>query len=146
MSEPLVSTQAAIEQLRRADERWGAAVRGLKPYAERLRELADAAEHESRALLLSDLANVKWNPRPGARNIRLAYEVEEESGRPGPRPLWARFDRAVKQLGVALEGERIRAIADAFSQLSAIARELADAIDLPIAVDQQPSGAKRRTG
>ena len=59
MSEPLISTQTANEQLRRADERWAAAVHGLKPYAERLRELADAAEHESRALLLSDLANVK---------------------------------------------------------------------------------------
>ena len=146
MSEQLVSTQTAIEQLRKADERWAAAVRGLKPYAERLRELADAAEHQSRALLLSDLANVKWNPRPGARNIRLAYEVEEQSGRPGPPALWAKFDRAVKQLGVALEGEKIRAIADAFSQLSAITRELADALDLPIGEDEQPSAAKQRTG
>ena len=145
MSEQLVSTQTAIEQLRKADERWGAAVRGLRPYAERLRELADAAEHESRALLLSDLANVKWNPRPGARNIRLAYEVEEESGRPGPRPLWAKFDRAVKELGIALEGERIRAIADAFSQLSAITAQLADAIEAPIAVEQDPA-AKRHAG
>ena len=50
MTEPLISTQTANDQLRRADERWAAAVRGLKPYAERLRELADAAEHESRAL------------------------------------------------------------------------------------------------
>ena len=97
-------------------------------------------------MTLSDLANVKWNPRPGARKLRLAYEVEEESGRRGPPALWAKFDRAVKQLGIALEGERIRAIADAFSQLSAITRELADAIDLPIAVDEQPSAAKRRTG
>jgi hypothetical protein len=145
MTEPLVSTQTANEQLRRADERWAAAVRGLSPYAERLRELADAAEHESRALLLSDLANVKWNPRPGARNIRLAYEVEEASGRPGPRDLWAKFDRAVKQLGIALEGESIRAIADAFSQLSAITRELADAIALPSAAKEQPSAAKKRT-
>jgi len=145
VTEPLVSTQTANEQLRRADERWAAAVRGLRPYAERLRELADAAEHESRALLLSDLANVKWNPRPGARNIRLAYEVEEASGRPGPRELWTRFDRAVKQLGIALEGESIRAIADAFSQLSGITRDLADAVDQPIAVDEQPSAAKGRT-
>ncbi len=50
------------------------------------------------------------------------------------------------RLGIALEGDGIRAIADAFSQLSAITRELADAIDLPIAVDQQPSATKRRTG
>ena len=41
LSEPLVSTQTANEQLRRADaQRWAAAVRGLQPYAARLRELA----------------------------------------------------------------------------------------------------------
>jgi hypothetical protein len=147
VSEPLVSTQTAIEQLRKADERWTAAVRGLDAYPQRLRTLAQAAEHESRALTLADLANVKWNPRPGARKLRLAYEVEKESGRPGPPALWARFDRAVKQLGVALEGESIRAIADAFSELSAITGELADAIEMPIAEEeQQPSAAKRRTG
>ena len=47
MTEPLISTQTANEQLRRADERWAAAVRGLQPYAERLRELADAAHRSS---------------------------------------------------------------------------------------------------
>ena len=145
MSEPLISTQTANEQLRRADERWAAAVRGLQPYADRLRELADAAEHESRALLLSDLANVKWNPRPGARNIRLAYEVEKDSGRPGPREPWTKFDRAVKQLGIALEGESIRAIADAFSQLSAHTRQIADAIALP-AADEQDAAANKHAG
>jgi hypothetical protein len=146
VSEALVSTQTAIEQLRKADERWTAAVRGLDAYPQRLRTLAEAAEHESRALTLADLANVKWNPRPGARKLRLAYEVEQESGRLGPPALWAKFDRSVKQLGIALEGERIRAIADAFSELSAITRELADAIDLPIAMDEQPSAAKGQTG
>lgn len=145
MSEPLISTQTANTQLCRADERWAAAVRGLKPYTERLRELADAAEHESRALLLSDLANVKWNPRPGARNVRLAYEVEASSGRPGPRNLWARFDRALKQLGIALEGESVRAIADAFSQLSAHTRQIADAIAMPAAAEKDVA-AKKRTG
>jgi hypothetical protein len=146
VSEPLVSKQTAIEQLRKADERWGAAVRGLKPYAERLRELAEAAEHESRALLLSDLANVKWHPRPGARNIKLAYEVEEHSGRPGPKAVWARFDRAVKELGVVLEGESVRAIADAFSALSAITGELADACEAAAAaVPQQPVARGHRT-
>ena len=146
MSEQLVSKQTAMEQWRRADERWAAAVRGLKPYAERLRELADAAEHESRALLLSELANVKWNPRPGARNIRLAYEVEKESGRPGPRELWAKFDRAVKQLGIALEGESIRAIADVFSQLSAHTRQIADTIALPTADEQDIAARNKHAG
>ena len=140
MSEPLVSTQTAIEQLRKADDRWRAAVRGLDTYPKRLRALAEAAEHESRALTLADLANVGWNPRPGASKLRLAYEVEEQSGRPGPPALWTRFDRAVTQLGVALEGESIKALADAFAKLSQLAGELADACE------QQESEPQRQTG
>jgi len=146
VSEPLVPTQTAIEQLRRADERWTAAVRGLDPYPMRLRNLAQAAEHESRALTLADLANVKWNPRPGARKLRLAYEVEKESGRPGPPAPWGEFDRAVKQLGLALEGESIKAIADAFAQLSEITGRLADACELAAASQQEPGSGRRRTG
>lgn len=127
MSEPLVSTQAALEQLRKADEQWAAALRGFDAYPRRLRTLAEAAERESRAWTLADLANVKWSPRPGASKLRLAYQLERESGRPGPPPLWARFDRAVKQFGLALEGDSIKALADAFAGLSAIAGQLADA-------------------
>jgi hypothetical protein len=51
----------------------------------------------------------------------------------------------VKQLGVALEGEHIRAIADAFSQPSAHTRQIADAIALPAAADQDPA-ADRKAG
>jgi hypothetical protein len=130
VSEPLVSTQSAIEQLRKADQQWSAAVRGLDAYPTRLRTLAQAADRESRALRLADLANVTWHPRPGARNMRLAFEVEPASGRPGPKAVWGRFDRAVKQLGLALEGASIRALADAFEQLSSLAGELADAVAL----------------
>ena len=146
MSEPLVSTQTAIEQLRKADERWTAAVRGLDAYPQRLRTLAEAAEHESRALTLADLANVKWNPRPGARKLRLAYEVEKESGRPGPRALWSEFDHDVKQLGLALEGKSIKAIAEAFAQLSVIAGKLADACELAAASGQGGAVGQRQSG
>ena len=146
MSEPLVPTQTAIEQLRKADERWTAAVRGLDAYPTRLRTLAEAAEHESRALTLADLANVKWNPRPGARKLRLAYEVEKESGRPGPRALWAEFDRAVKQLGLALEGESIKAIAAAFAQLAMSTGKVADACEVAAASEQEADARQQRPG
>ena len=59
------------------------------------------------------------------------------------RELWAKFDRAVKQLGIALEGESIRAIADAFSQLAAHTRQIADAI-APPAEGEQDAGGDRR--
>jgi len=147
VSDPLVSTQSAIEQLRKADQQWSAAVRALDPYPTRLRALGQAADRESRALRLADLANVTWNPRPGARNIRLAYEVEADSGRPGPKPVWARFDRAVDQLGIALEGQSIRALADAFEQLAALAGELAGAIEIADPVDPpQPQPHRRHAG
>jgi hypothetical protein len=129
MSEPLASKQDAIEQLRKADERWASALRGLDAYPVRLRTLAEAANNRSRALMLAELANITWNPRPGASNLRLAYELEEASGRPRPSAMWARFDRAVKEIGLALEGDSITAVARAFGELSTIASELADACD-----------------
>jgi hypothetical protein len=129
LTEPLVSAQVALEQLRKADERWGAAVRSFDAYPRRLRTLAEAAEGESRALTLADLADIKWNPRPGASKLRLAYELEQQNGRPGPPGVWARFDHAVKQLGKALEGDSIKTLAGVFEQLSAIARELAEACE-----------------
>ncbi len=128
MSEAIVPTQDAIEQLRKADQRWNAAVQAFDPYPKRLRTLAEAAKARSRALTLADLANITQKPRAGASNLRaLAYELSGPSGRPGPETVWKRFDRAVKDLGVALEGGSITAIAQAFDQLSIIANELADA-------------------
>ena len=44
-----------------------------------------------------------------------------------------------------LEGESIRAIADAFSQLSAHTRQIADAIALP-AADEQDAAANKHAG
>ena len=49
----------------------------------------------------------------------------------------------MKQLGIALEGESIRAIADAFSQLSAHTRQIADAIAPPTAEEQDPAAGRK---
>jgi hypothetical protein len=140
LKEPLVSRQAAIEHLRRSDQRWAAAVQAFNPFSIRLRNLAEAAEDHSRVLTLAELANVEWNPRPGASNLRLAYELEEESGRPGPRPLWSKFDKAVKQLGLALEGDSMKALAEAFSELSTIASQLADASETAAPTERRQAG------
>lgn len=129
MTRALVPAQVAIDQMREADGRWAAALRGLDSYPQRLRALADAAEEQSRALTLADLANVKWKPRPGARKLRFPYEVQPARSRPGPAPTWGRFDRAVKQLGLALEGDSIKSIAEAFAQISTLAGELADSLE-----------------
>jgi hypothetical protein len=140
LSDALVSKQDALEQLRKSDERWASALRGFDAYPVRLRTLADAARSRSRALMLAELANITWSPRPGASNLRLAYELEKASGRPGPNAMWARFDRAVKAMGLALEGDSITAVAQAFAELSTIASELSDACEGEL--DQQ----RRQTG
>ena len=67
---------------------------------------------ERKALLFADLCNVKWKPQPGARGLRLAAELDP-GNRIGPEKLWAKFDKALDQLGVALEG-------DGFAQLAAV--------------------------
>lgn len=144
MSEPLASKQDAIEQLRKADERWASALRGFDDYPVRLRTLAEAANNRSRALMLAELANITWIPRPGASNVRLAYELEEASGRPGPKAMWKPFDRAVKEIGLALEGDSITAVARAFGELSTIADQLADACKA--VADAEPEQQRRQTG
>ena len=68
--------------------------------------------------------------RPGARS------------RPGPAELWERFDAAVSDLGEALEGVALSAIARAFGGLSDVARELAGEIER---LDARV-GARRRAG
>jgi hypothetical protein len=128
--------------MREADGRWAAALRGLDSYPDRLRAFADAAEEESRALTLADLANVRWNPRPGASRLRFPYEVRAAADRPGPHAMWGKFDRAVKQLGLALEGDRIKPIAEAFARLSALAGELADCLG----DEQVPNESQRQAG
>ena len=142
MSRALVPSNVAIDQMREADVRWASALRGLDSYPDRLRTFADAAEEQSRALTLADLANVRWKPRPGARKLRFPCEVDPTGERPGPLTLWSKFDRAVKQLGVALEGDSIKPIAEAFARLSALAGELADCLG----DEQVPSESQRQAG
>jgi hypothetical protein len=132
MSDPeaLVPVQDALEQLRRADQRWNAAVHAFDSYPTRLRELAEAASLRSRALTLADLANITGKPRTGARKITtLAHDLTEASGRPGPKPLWRRFDKIVKDLGTALEEGGYPEVARVFAELATVASDLADAYD-----------------
>lgn len=129
MTRALLPPGQAIDQLREADVRWKAALAGLASYPARLRALAEAAEEESRALTLAHLANVRWKPRPGASKLRFPYEVQPASGRPGPPATWSQFDDAVKELGLALEGDSMKALGEAFEHLAAIASELAEALE-----------------
>ena len=127
--------------MREADVRWKAALGGLASYPARLRTLAEAAEEQSRALTLAHLANVQWKPRPGASKLSFPYEVRPGSGRPGPAATWGQFDDAVKQLGLALEGDSMKQLAEAFERLASVASELSGALG-----DEELSEAHREAG
>jgi hypothetical protein len=141
VSRALVPPAQAIDQMREADVRWKAALGGLASYPARLRTLAEAAEEQSRALTLAHLANVESKPRPGASNLRFPYEVQANSGRPGPTKTWGHFDDAVKQLGLALEGDSMKQLSAAFERLAAVATELAVSLE----TDELAEG-RRETG
>lgn len=141
--------RVAIEHVRRADERWDQALETSVEappdlgFAQRVRAIANAAEQEAAALRHADLLGLVQRPRPGARNMRLSYELRPGAGsRRGPAELWDRFDRAVADLGEALEGVALSAVARAFGELSEIARQLADEIER---IDF-PAAERRRVG
>ena len=125
----------AFEQLRFADGRWEAALRAsaLAPpdpgFAARIRAIASAAEQEAAAFRTADGAGLAWPPLPAAREMNLSYELRRGGTRPGPVEVWDRFDAAVGELGAALEGVALSAIARAFTNLADIAHILADEID-----------------
>jgi hypothetical protein len=128
MSDEFGTVQEAMMHVRRADSRWQAAVHSFDSYPDRLRRLAEAADGERKALLFAELCNVKWKPQPGARGLRLAIGLDP-GNRIGPEKLWAKFDKALDQLGVALEGDGFGALAAVFASLSATALEIADALE-----------------
>ena len=137
----LVPPSQAVEQIREADVQWKAALGGLASFPARLRALAEAAEEESRALTLAHLAKVSWKPRPGAGGLSFPYEVRPAAGRPGRRAKWRQFDEAVKQLGIALEGNSMKRLAEAFDRLASVTGELADAL-----ADEELSEKHRQAG
>ena len=135
--------RVAIEQVQLADRRWSDALEASVEappdlgFAQRVRSIANAAEQEAAALRHADQLGLAHRPHPGARNMQLSHELRPGSGsRRGPQEQWERFDRAVAELGEALEGVALSAIARAFGELSDVARELAaeiERIDAPLA-------------
>jgi hypothetical protein len=141
--------RAALEQVQLADQRWGDALEAsveARPdagFAQRIRAIANAAEQEAAALRHADQLGLAHRPHPGARNMQLSHELRPGArSRHGPLELWDRFDGVVGELGEALEGVALSAIARAFGELSDIARELAGEIER---LDSQ-APARRRAG
>jgi hypothetical protein len=139
--------RVAIEQVQLADQIWSEALEESDEappdlgFAERVRKIANAAEQEAAALRFADHFGLAYRPHPGARNMQLSHELRPGArSRRGGSELWERFDRAVADLGEALEGVALSAISRAFAELSEVARELADEIER---IDF-PAAARRR--
>jgi len=128
--------EAIMRAVQIAREDWAAAMRAHKlappddGFAARLRTLAEAAEREQIAWEHAHGAGLLWRPVPGAENAQPPYELRPGTGRRGPEPLWARFDRAVATLNRAITGSDAAAVADAFGVMAQSARTLAEAIEV----------------
>jgi hypothetical protein len=128
--------RVAVEQVQLADVRWGEALEASVEappdlaFGQRVRAIAKAAEQEAAALRHADLVGLAFRPHPGARNMQLSHELRPGArSRRGPPELWERFDAAVAELGDALEGVALSAVARAFGDLSDAAFELAAEIE-----------------
>lgn len=123
-----------MRAVRHASDSWAAAMRAHKlappdpAFAQRLRDLAEAASAEQVAWEHAHAAGLLWRPVPGAENAAPPYELRPDTGRRGPRALWSRFDAAVSSLNRAITGSDAARVADAFGDMADVARELADAV------------------
>lgn len=136
VSDGLDQQQAQVMRaVRQAGEEWAGAMRAHKMappdpgFANRIRNLAEAAAREQVAWEHAHAAGLLWRPVPGAEQAQPPYELRPGTGRRGPEDLWARFDRAVTALNKAITGSDAAAVADAFGALSSVATQLADAIE-----------------
>ncbi len=138
-----------MQAVRQASTVWAAAMRAHKMappdagFAARLHALAAAADSEQVALEHAHAAGLLWRPVPGAESAEPPYELRTGTGRRGPAPLWERFDHAVGVLNRAITRSSAAEVADAFGEMAAVTRELADAVAREDAGDA-PSQARTR--
>ena len=136
-----------MRAVRQAGNNWAEAMRAHKlappdaGVAGRLRALADAATSEQVAWEHAHAAGLLWRPIPGAENADPPYELRPGTGRRGPGDLWSRFDTSVAALNRAITGSDAAAVADAFGELSAVARDLAESV-----AREDEAASRRRAG
>jgi hypothetical protein len=136
-----------MRRVRQASDGWAAAMRAHKlappdaGFAQRLRDLAAAAETEQIAWEHAHAAGLLWRPVPGAENAAPPYELRPGTGRRGPTDLWQRFDSAVATLNRAITGSSAAEVADAFGDFAGATSELADAI---VRADHAAASDRRR--
>ncbi len=134
-----------MKAVRQAGAGWAQAMRAHKlappdaGFAQRLRELADAAASEQVAWEHAHAVGLFWRPVPGAEHAEPPYELRAGTGRRGPGALWPHFDEAVAALNRAITGSSAADVADAFGELAAAAQAVAEAVALE---DQREAAAR----
>lgn len=129
-----MSVEQAKEQLELAEGRWQGSIREhAQPapdagFARRLRTLADAAAQEQAAYRYADEQGFGWQPGP---SWLPPHELRPAPWRVSlaPADAWERFDHAIEALSRARTGVSVVAISQAFGELSAAARALAEAVE-----------------
>jgi hypothetical protein len=128
-----MSVERAINNMNAADHTFRSALRRhrLAPpdagFGRRLKDFADACESEQIACEYAAQEGLGWEPLPPARRPPPP-ELRPDSGRRGPKELWATFDISWEDLSEALEGISLAAIARAFGELATIARQLSASV------------------
>jgi hypothetical protein len=139
-----------MRAVRHASDGWAEAMRAHKlappdaGFAQRLRNLADAAANEQVAWEHAHAAGLLWRPVPGAENAAPPHELRPGTGRRGPARLWERFDAEVAGLNSAITGSSAANVADAFGEFAEAAGALADAIAREDETATQPSRSRAR--
>lgn len=96
----------------------------------RIRDIAEAAARKAAALQnIGDAEPGAWWQRQSRLPSGfLTYELRPGAIRPGPAELWARFDRAVEQLGLAMAEHSVPAEQGALEEVSLVLHEVVDAL------------------
>jgi excisionase family DNA binding protein len=96
----------------------------------RITDIAEAAARKAAAL--QNVGEVEpgawWQRQSGLPDGILSYELRPGAIRPGRAELWARFDRAVEQLGRAMGEHSVPAEQGALEEVSLVLHEIVDAL------------------
>ena len=128
-----MSVERAINNMNAADHTFRAALRQHRiappdaAFSRRLKDFADACESEQIACDYAAQEGLGWEPMPAAKRL-APPELRPDSGRRGPAELWQQFDTAWEDLGKALEGISLPAVARAFGELATVSRALATTV------------------
>jgi hypothetical protein len=96
----------------------------------RLQSIAEAAARKAAALAVFPADEVtRWDSEPEGPGLTLSYELRPGANRPRARELWAEFDSAVSQLGIATQSGEAGVIRRSLEDLSVTLHDTVESLD-----------------